>query len=33
MSIDLAVIVWPLLMLMSALIPVLIGIREYRRLQ
>ncbi len=33
MSIDLAVVVWPLLMLMSALIPVLIGIREYRRLQ
>jgi hypothetical protein len=31
MSIDAATIVWPLLMIVSALIPVLLGLRDYRR--
>lgn len=31
MSIDAAMVVWPLLMILSALVPVLLGIRDYRR--
>ncbi len=28
---NIALIVWPLLMVLSAIIPVLLGLREYRR--
>jgi hypothetical protein len=31
MTQDLALIVWPLLMVVSAIIPVILGLREYRR--
>jgi hypothetical protein len=31
MTTNVAVMIWPLLMILSALIPVLIGLREYRR--
>lgn len=31
MSTDAAIIVWPVLMILSALIPVLLGLRDYRR--
>jgi hypothetical protein len=30
---NVALIVWPLLMVLSAIIPVLLGLREYRREQ
>lgn len=28
---NLALVVWPLLMVLSALVPVVLGLREYRR--
>lgn len=31
MTIDVAVVIWPVLMVLSALIPVLLGLRDYRR--
>lgn len=31
MVVDAAVLVWPILMIVSALIPVLVGLHEYRR--
>jgi hypothetical protein len=31
MSIDVALVIWPLLMVSSALIPVILGLRDYRR--
>jgi hypothetical protein len=31
MTIDVALILWPLLMVCSALIPVLLGLRDYKR--
>lgn len=31
MTIEAAVVVWPILMIASALVPVLLGLREYRR--
>jgi hypothetical protein len=31
MAIDAAVLVWPALMVLSALVPVLLGLRDYRR--
>jgi hypothetical protein len=31
MQLDIALLVWPLLMVLSALIPVLLGLRNYYR--
>lgn len=31
MTVDVAVVLWPVLMVVSALVPVVFGIREYRR--
>jgi|GEM_PF-6576482 len=31
MTTDAVVVVWPLLMVCAALVPVLLGLREYRR--